>query len=59
MIEQSYTIIQAAKLLSVSVRTLRQWISDGKVNAYKFEFGRNWYIRESELKRLMGGKSVM
>ncbi len=50
--ERDYTIRDAAVILGIKVRTLRQWIHDGKINAYKRDFSRRWVIRESELRRV-------
>ena len=47
-----YTIPQASRVRPISVRTLRQYIRDGKVQAVKNETNYQWLIPESEIERL-------
>ena len=54
--EKGYSVSEAAKLLGIAVRTVRQWIGDGKINAVKPGGGRKWMIMESEIARLRAGK---
>lgn len=55
--EKNYSVKQAAILLGVKVRTVREWIVKGNIKAYKYDFSSRWFIPESELKRVMSGKS--
>lgn len=54
--EKAYKVSDAAKILGIKVRTMRQWIHDGKVSAFKYEQGKNLYITEKEMKRLIEGR---
>lgn len=40
------------ELLGIKVRTVRQWIRDGKINAFKYDVSNRWFIPESEIRRL-------
>lgn len=53
--EKCYNIIKTAELLGIKVRTVRQWIRDGKINAFKYDVSNRWFIPESEITRLRGG----
>ena len=52
--EKGYNLNEVAELLGIKVRTVRQWIKDGKINANKIAGTRRWVVRESEIKRLLG-----
>ena len=52
--ERWYTLRDASELLGIKVRTLREWLKQGKVKAVKYPNGKNWYIREKDLMRLRG-----
>ena len=52
--EKGYNTIAASELLGISYRTMRKYIKDGTVKAYKIPGTRRWIIMESELKRLQG-----
>lgn len=45
---KKYTIREAAKITGYSVRTMRQYVTEGKVRAEKQ--GTKWYIEEEELE---------
>lgn len=51
-----YTLREAAKVLRIQVRTLREWIKTGKIKAEKQENGWYWRISEEEIMR-HGNKS--
>lgn len=53
MLEQHYKLSEAGKLISVSTRTLRRWINDGKIKAAMWDSprGKEYRIAESELVR--------
>lgn len=54
MPEKAYKISDAANLLGIKIRTIRQWIHDGKIKAFRYPESRNLFVTESEIKRLMG-----
>jgi len=55
-IERGYNLLQVADFLGLKVRTVRQWIHDGKLKATKLEGSRRWVVSESEIKRIRGIK---
>lgn len=50
--EQVFTVGEAAQRLGLKVRTVRQWLRDGKIKSVRTENGWNVRIPESELSRL-------
>ena len=52
--ERGYNLIQTAELLGLKVRTVRQWVKDGKVKATKIADSRRWIVTESEIRRMRG-----
>jgi excisionase family DNA binding protein len=54
MIEESYTIAEAARLLKVSKDTIRRMIKEGELES--FRVGRQIRIRKDVLDKLMGKK---
>lgn len=52
--EEMYNIVQTSRLLGIKVRTVRDWISKGKLRAQKYEGSNRWYISESEINRVRG-----
>lgn len=54
--DKMYTTEQAAKELGLKVRTVRHYIVKGKIKAIKYNDIKqgNWFIPESEIKRLKG-----
>lgn len=52
MIEKNYSIKQAAKLLGIQVRTVREWIKKGKISAKKYNSCPMWFISEKEIERI-------
>lgn len=53
-IENGYSTIEAARALGVKVRTIREWLHNGKLKANKIEGTDRWVIMESEIRRLQG-----
>jgi excisionase family DNA binding protein len=51
MVEKVFRTHELAKLLGVSTNVIGQWIRDGKIKA--FRIGKLWFIKESEVQRLM------
>lgn len=49
MIEKEYSIIEAAKILGIKARTVREWIYKGKLKAYKPNG--KWLIFEKDLPK--------
>lgn len=54
MLERGYNLIQTAELLGIQVRTVREWIKNGKMKANKIAGSNRWIVMESEIKRLQG-----
>jgi excisionase family DNA binding protein len=48
------TVQEVSDLLRVSVYTVRRWIKDGALPAYKV--GRGWRIRDTDLDRWLDGR---
>lgn len=47
-----YTVREAAKILNVKVRTIRDWLKKGKIKAEKKTNDWYWMIPEVEIERL-------
>lgn len=56
MKEKNYDLIEVFKITGIRVRTLREWIRNGKLKAFKYVGGRKWFISEEEIKRIKGEK---
>lgn len=50
--EKAYNLNEVARLLGVTVRTVRQWVRTGVIKADKIQGTRRWIVMESEIKRL-------
>lgn len=50
--EKMYNLKQSAELLGVTVRTLREWIKNGRLEAKRHKSGRNLIIAEKEIERI-------
>lgn len=48
---RTYSLREAAQLLGIKVRTIREWIKLGKIKAEKSENDWYWMISESEIAR--------
>ena len=55
IMEQYYDIRAAAQLLGMTVRTVRQWVHDGKIKAVQYVRRGKWYIPETEKNRVRNG----
>ena len=53
-----YTLRQASDILGIKVRTVREWIRTGRINAVKIGGSNRWFISHEELKRLVSGKDA-
>ena len=51
-IEKGYNLMQVSDLLGIKVRTVREWIKTGKINAQKIAGSSRWIVFESEIRRL-------
>lgn len=49
---EKYSIKEAAKMCGVKVRTMRQWIRDGRIRADKHDNGWYWMIPDTEVMRV-------
>lgn len=52
IVERKFGIVEAAKLLGIKPRTVREWIRNGKLEAQKPGGSYIWLISESEIDRL-------
>lgn len=50
--EKNYNVRETSKILGLTVRTVRQWIHDGKLIAKKYGGGKMWYISQREIERV-------
>jgi excisionase family DNA binding protein len=53
---KTYGLREAALLLGVKVRTVRQWIRLGKIEAVKGANGWYWEIPETEIRKRLGNE---
>lgn len=49
-----YKLREASKLLGIKVRTLREWIKNGKIKARKLQGCPMWFIEQAEINRILG-----
>lgn len=49
-----YRMREAAVIFGIKVRTLRQWVRDGKIGAVKADNRWYWMIPQSEIERRTG-----
>ena len=54
-IEKGFNLQEVANLLGMKVRTIRQWVHDGKLKANKIPGTKRWIVLESEIRRLQNG----
>ena len=52
--EKNYSLRQASEVLGIRVRTVREWIRQGKLKAQKYPISNRWFITEDEIKRVTG-----
>lgn len=53
--ERCYNLNQVADLLGIKVRTVREWVKNGKIRANKLAGSTRWAVSESEIARLQNG----
>lgn len=51
MNKQNYTLKETAKVLGIQLRTVRQWVKDGKLEAKKYDKCRMWFVSAEEIER--------
>ena len=51
-IERYYSLIEVSTLLGIKVRTAREWVHNGKMNAVKYPNGKAWFVPASEIRRI-------
>ena len=57
MESRNYSISGASEVLGVKVRTIRQWIRDGKIKAQKYSVSNRWFIPAEEIDRIQSTRS--
>ncbi len=50
--EKGFNLNEVANMLGMKVRTMRQWVHDGKIKATKIPGTKRWIVMESEVRRL-------
>lgn len=58
-IEKFYNLKEAATMLGIKVRTLRGWVSAGKIKAQKYDHCANWFISAHEIERVQREMKVI
>ena len=56
-VERHYNLSEASVLLGIKMRTAREWVHNGKIRAVKYGSGRQWYVPESEIRRIQHGNN--
>lgn len=54
IMEKAYNLNEVAILLGIKVRTVRSWISEGKIKGQKLKGTNRWFVMESEIRRVRG-----
>lgn len=54
MAKKYYKLLDAANLMGIKIRTARQWLKDGRLNAIKYPNSNRWYVEEAEILRIRG-----
>lgn len=49
--KQQYTLRETARILGIQVRTVRQWVKEGKIEAKKYDKCRMWFVSAEEIER--------
>ena len=52
--ERGYNLKQVSELLGIKLRTVREWVRNGTINASKISGTNRWIVMESEIRRLQG-----
>ena len=53
--ERYYNLKETSALLGIKIRTAREWVHNGKMKAVKYPHSSQWYIAESEIRRIQNG----
>lgn len=56
--ETGYNLVDTAKLLGLSVNTVRYWVRIGRIRARKITGSRRWIVMQSEIERLQGNENA-
>lgn len=48
----NYNLRQTSNLLGIKVRTVREWIRNGKLTARKDPFNKRWFVEQAEIDRI-------
>lgn len=54
-VERYYNLNETSVLLGIKVRTAREWVHNGKMNAVKYPNSKSWFVSESEIRRIQNG----
>ena len=54
-VERFYNLNEVSALLGIKVRTAREWVHNGKLNAVKYPDSKLWFVSESEIRRVQNG----
>ena len=58
MFKRYYSLLEAAKVLGMKARTVRNWVHVGKIKAIKDPGSTVWRIPEEEIIRIQEGQNV-
>lgn len=50
MEQKYYTLPSAAKVMGIKVRTLRQWIREGKLPEHRYPNSRRYFLTKEEIE---------
>lgn len=50
--EKNYNIVKTADMLGLKIRTVREWIHNGKINGFKYNGSNRWMVSQSEIDRI-------
>jgi excisionase family DNA binding protein len=57
ILEELFTVEQAAAILQLTPKTIKDWLRAGKLAGYKM--GRLWRVREADLEALIQASRVL
>lgn len=50
--QENYNVRQTAEMLGVKTRTVREWITQGKIHGFKYGISNRWFVSSEEMERL-------
>lgn len=50
--EKFYSLVEASEILGIKLRTVRQWVSEGYLQAKRYNSKKKLYIPQSEIERV-------